>query len=48
MSQFFQGVSLGLEQHLQSKKIVSKLKVSVIRQTNTFSINNWKFFLFFI
>ena len=44
ISHFF----LALDQHLLSKKIVSKLKVSVIRQTNTFSLNNWKFLIFYI
>ena len=48
ISQFFKDFSLGLDQHLLSKKIVSKLKVSVIRQTNTFSLNNWKFLTFYI
>ena len=45
ISQFFLACTY---QHLLSKKIVSKLKVSVIRQTNTFSLNNWKFLIFYI
>ena len=30
------------------KERKSKLKISVIRQTNTFSLNNWKFLIFYI
>ena len=48
ISRFFKYFSFGLDQALLSKKIVSKLKIIVIRQKNAFSLKNGMFLIFYI
>ena len=48
ISRFFKYFSFGLDQTLLSKKIVSKLKIIVIRQKNAFSLKNGMFLIFYI
>ena len=48
ISRFFKYFSFGLDQALVSKKIVSKLKIIVIRQKNAFSLKNGMFLIFYI
>ena len=48
ISRFFKYFSFGLDQTLLSKKIVSKLKIIVIRQKNAFSLKKGMFLIFYI